>query len=260
MDYLTFIGRGRTMSLYRGIGAEGDPLAEREAAAPVQAMSGAREPVLWVSGRGADGDRTSIERVAVPALTGERIEWQGGRVGSLACSPDGSQVVVLELPDDVGDCPRLWRWDGSAWQEVETDPVPDISSKLAWLDGGRLAYESAARRLTVVDLESGRTEEGPPGCCPAAATLAAEWYAVSDGRVVRFAVDGPPRAPAPLEGVDFADVATLAVTHDGQVFTWIEPGMLHRLKGYVQQRGNRRNRFRAIDDAIGAVVGPFALT
>jgi len=259
MAYLTFIGRGQTMRLYRGVGTKGDVLVERAAAAPVQAFSSAVEPILWVSGRDADGDRTTIERVALPALIEERIEWGGGRVGALAASPDGGRVAAVELPDDIGDRPRLRHWDGIAWQAVATTPDPEISSKLAWLDDQRVVYESSERRLTVVDLGSGRTDVGPPGRLPAAASVAGEWYAVSGDRVVRFGMGGPPEAPTPVEDFDFRDVASLFVTHDGQVFTWIEPGMLHRLKGYVQRRGQRRKRLSAIDDGIGAVLGPYDL-
>ena len=256
MAYLTFVGQGRTRRLFRGVGADGDPLVEREGT-PVQAFAAARAPVLWVSGREGDGGPTTVERLTLPDLTGAAVDWPGARVGALAAAPEGDRAAAIELPEAVGEWPRLRLWDGRAWQTVATEPRPDISSRLAWIDAGRLAYESGERRLTVVDLATSQTEQGPPGCCPAAATAVGEWFAVAAERVVRFPVDGGVVAPVPVEGIEFDDVASLSVTHDGQVFTWIEPGLLHRLKGYVQQRGGRRRRFRAIDAAIGAVLGPY---
>jgi hypothetical protein len=43
------------------------------------------------------------------------------------------------------------------------------------------------------------------------------------------------------------------------VCTWSEPTGVKGAKGYVQERGKPRQRFRAIDggQALGAAVGPY---
>lgn len=194
----------------------------------------------------------------LPSLSREHLAWNGGRVGALASAPDGRRVVALELPSDTSEQPALWLWDGNSWNAVKQQVISDISSKLAWLDGTRIVYESVNRQLTILDLATGHIEIGPSGCCPAAAGDIREWYAISNGRVVRFPFElsftNPPTA---LDGFDFGNVTTLRVTRDGNVFTWTEPRWGYRSKGYIQQRGPSRKRFRLIDEGIGAVLGPF---
>jgi hypothetical protein len=178
-------------------------------------------------------------------------------VGAVASEPDGEQAVALELPSETGERPRLWWWDGKSWSAVKHPPVPDISSKVAWLDGARIVYESTHRLLTILDLASGYTAIGPSGCSPVAAGGIREWYAIRAGRVVRFPFDDAfGRQPTALDGFDFGEVTTLRVTRDGNVFTWTEPRWGHRSKGYVQERGQSRQRLRVIDEGIGTVMRP----
>jgi hypothetical protein len=114
------------------------------------------------------------------------------------------------------------------------------------------------RKLNILDLDSGKTEIGPSGCCPAAAGDIKEWYALSGGRVMRFPFEQSfSHQPTALGDFDFGNVTTLRVTRDGNVFTWREPRFGYRSKAYIQQRGRARQRFRLIDDGIGAVLGPF---
>jgi hypothetical protein len=119
-------------------------------------------------------------------------------------------------------------------------------------------YESVDRQLTILDLVSGHIEIGPSGCCPAAAGDIREWYALSSGRVVRFPFEQSfSHPPTALGGFDFGNATTLRVTRDGNVFTWTMPRWGYRSKGYIQQRGRSRKRFRLIDEGIGAVLGQF---
>jgi hypothetical protein len=260
MTYLTFINQRQTWRLYRGIGSDGALLVERSAMPPLHDLSAAEQPVLWVSSQDTS-ERQIVQRLTLPDLQNESISWRGGRIGALASAPDGRQAVALSLPDGIDEQPRLWLWNERSWEEVESQMAPGISSKLAWLDHARVVYESFERRLTLLDLNTGRTMSGPPGCCPTVAISRREWYAVSADRVARFPLTesfGNRRVEqATLEGFTFGEVTTLRITHDGQVCTWTEPRPLHRSKGYVQQRGGRRRRFRAIDAGLGAVVGPY---
>lgn len=259
MGYLTFVDLQGKWRLYRGVGDGGEILCDLPDATPLHDLSAAHEPVLWVCSQSSRSNQeSSVQRVKLPALSSEDLAWNGGRVGALAAAPDGRQVVALELPSATGQQPALWWWDGNSWTGVKQQVVSDISSKLAWLDGARIVYESAERRLTILDLVSGDTEIGPSGCCPAAAVDIREWYALSSGRVVRFPFEQSfSNPPAALAGFDFGNVTTLRVTRDGNVFTWTEPRWGYRSKGYIQQRGESRKRFRLIDEGIGAVLGQF---
>ena len=258
MGYVTFVDLRGKWSLYRGVGDEGEVINDLSGATPLHDLTAAHEPILWVCSQSSGDQETSIQRVKLPALRSEPLAWNRGRVGAIASAPDGRQAVALELPSDTREQPSLWLWDGNCWNAVKNQVTSDISSKLAWLDGARIAYESVDRRLTVLDLVSGHIEIGPFGCCPAAAGDIREWYALSNGRVVRFpfeqSFNHPPTA---LDGFSFGDVTTLRVTRDGNVFTWTEPRFGYRSKGYVQQRGRNRKRFRLIDEGIGAVLGQF---
>jgi len=258
MGYVTFVDLRGNWRSYRGAGDAGEVINELNAAIPLHDLAAAHEPVLWVCSQSSSNEKTSVERVMLPGLTREHVPWNGRRVGALASAPDGRQAVALELPSDVGQQPSLWLWDGNSWNAVKHQVIPDISSKLAWLDGSRIVYESIDRRLTILDLISGQVEIGPAGCCPAAAYDLREWYAVSSGRVVRFPFEQSfSHPPAVVDSFNFGNVTTLRVTRDGDVFTWTEPRFGHRSKGYIQQRGQSRKRFRLIDEGIGAVFGPF---
>jgi len=258
MGYVTFVNQQRTWGLYRGIGGDGELLSELNDALALHDLSAAHQPILWVCSQSSGSENVSIQRVKLPALSSESIAWNGGRVGALASAPDGEQAVTLELPSDTDEQPRLWLWDGHSWNAVEGRVAPDISSKLAWLDETRIVYESVDRLLTVLDLDTGQVEIGPPGCCPAAAGDLREWYAISNGRVARFPFEQSFRhPPASLDGFTFGNVTTLRVTRDGEVFTWTEPRFGYRSKGYIQQRGQLRKRFQQGDEGIGAALGPF---
>jgi hypothetical protein len=253
MGYVTFVDLKGKWRLYRGVGAEGDLINELDSATLLHDLSSARDPLLWVCGQTS----ASIQRVKLGDLSSEDMNWSGGRVGALASAPDGQQCVVLELPSDVGPQPTLRMWNGSSWMQIHTNVMPDISSRLAWLEESRIVYESLERRLTILNFVSGATEVGPAGCCPAAAAGMREWYAISAGRVLRFPFEKSFANLTTLDEFNFGNVTTLRVTSDGNVFTWTEPKWGYRSKAYFQERGKRRKRFRLIDDAIGAVLGPF---
>lgn len=258
MEYATFIGRGQTSQVYRGIGADGPLLGELSHAFPLHDFSAAGRALLWVCGYAADGRGTFVERLTLPSMHREQITWRGGRVGALVTNRDGQQAVALELPQDTAGRPALWWWHGSGWIAAPDQVIPDISSRLAWLDGSRVVFESAQRRLCVLDLDGGKTEQGPISYYPAAAADIQQLYAISQGQVVCFPFmhlfDSP---PAILHGFSFRHVTTLRVTHCGNVFTWTEPRFIYRSRGYIQRRGHCRMRFQPIDKAVGGVIGPF---
>lgn len=259
MGYVTFVDLNGRWRLYRGVGDAGELLCDLNAATSLHDLSAAREPVIWVCSQSASTiQETSIQRVKLPALTSEHVAWNRGRPGALAAAPDGRQIVALNLPSETSQQPALWLWDGNHWKSIKEQAIPDISSKLAWLDDSRIVYESVERRLTILNLVSGETEIGPSGCCPAAAVDIREWYALSSGRVMRFPFEQSfSNPPTPLAGFDFGNVTTLRVTRDGNVFTWTEPRWGYRSKGYIQEREQARKRFRPLDKGIGAVLGPF---
>lgn len=261
MDYLTLVLEPRTWSLYRGVGSAGELLRQRLDPPVVSGMSPANTPLLWICGPNSDSDRPFVGSLRLSDLSTRFFDWDGGRIGAIASSPDGQEAVALALPSAPADRPRLWLWNGT-WNAI-AEIAPDISSRLAWLEEKRIVYESAARRLVVLDLGSGSADVGPVGFYPAAATDLREWYAVSEGRVSCFSFERPFQQPqAAVQGFAFREVATLRVTRDGRVFSWTEPRFGLRSKGYIQEGGRRRQRFRAIDNgvAIGAVLGPYDLS
>ena len=253
MGYITFIDLKGKWRLYRGTGAEGELIKELDPAMALHDLSAAHGPLLWVCGQTSG----SIQRVKLDDLSREDVNWTGGRVGAIAGAPDGQRCVALELPSDVGRQTTLQLWNGSSWTIVQTNLIPDISSKLAWLDGSKIVYESVERKLTILDLDSGQTEVGPAGCCPAAAAGIREWYAISAGRVLRFPFEKSFANQTTVDEFNFGNMTTLRVTGDGNVFTWTEPKWGYRSKGYFQERGKPKKRFGILDEAIGAVLGPF---
>jgi len=258
VEYVTFISQQQAWRLYRGVGSDGPLLKALPDAPLLHDLSAASPPILWVQTQSSGQDKPLIQRVSLPSLTSETIAWNGGRLGAVASSPDGQRAVVLELPSNINEQTRLWLWSGSSWNSVESQIVPDISSKLSWLEASRIVCETNERKISILDLETGSAEIGPSGCCPAAASDIREWYAISHGRVLRFPFEhsfGHP--PTTLDDFSFGNVTTLRVTRDGVVFTWTEPKIGYRSKGYIQKRGERRKRFPEIDAGIGAVLGPF---
>lgn len=260
MEYLTFVSRKGVWQLYQGVGDQGVPVAQGQASLSVQDMSAAAQPWLWLCGQ-AGGGRGAVHKLALPDLRGEAITWSGSRVGAVASTADGERAVALELPAAPSQQARLLLWSGDHWQPLRLSAFPDVSSKVAWLDERRIVYESGQRRLVVADVLTGESHAGPRGSWPASASLRGEWYAVVDAQVVVFPSRDPFQdSPTRLAGFDFGHVTTLRVSQDGQVCSWTQPRFLYRSKGYVQRRGERRARFRALDDGIGAVIGPYSLS
>jgi hypothetical protein len=243
--YLTFASVDDRWRLHEDV--KGTVIATVEPAPQVHDLSAAVEPVLWLP------TREAVYRLTLPDLAAaERIPWDGERIGALACSPDGTRAVVVEHD---GEMPRLRMWDGSGWQHVAARARPDISSKLAWIDGSRIAYETSERRLLLLDTATGVDQEGPAGCCPAAAARIGRWYAIAGGRAVSFAAQDAD--PAPLEGFRMRRPTGLTVTADGEVCTWTEARSLYRVRAYVQRRGGRRRRLRERERGAAAVIGPY---
>ena len=254
MGYVTFIDLKGKWRLYRGAGAEGELIKDLDPATLLHDLSPAQVPLLWVCGQTLPNQ---VQRVKLDDLSVEDVSWSGGRVGAIASAPDGQRCVALALPSDVGQQPALSMWNGSSWMPIQSRIMADISSRLAWLDGSRIVYESVERKLTILDLSSGATEVGPAGCCPAAAVGIREWYAISSGRVMRFPFENSFANQTTLDDFKFGNVTTLRVTRDGNVCTWTEPKWGYRSKAFFQERGKPRKRFELIDEGIGAVLGPF---
>jgi hypothetical protein len=262
MSYLTFVAGPRHWRLHLGIGSDGQMLAERQDVPELFDFSAGRSPILWTCAREPASGRTAIYRVNLPELSLEPVSWGGVRIGALATAPDNQKIVVLVLPANTRGKPEILVGDGHFWSVVPTRVNPDISSKLTWLEGKRIVYEADDRRLIYFDMESGFYSTGPCGSCPVASWSAREWFAISAGRVVRFPFDDPfGQQPARIEGLDLDKAVTLRASSDGQAFTWTVAQSLHRSKGFVQQKGDPRRRFRDLDNGsrVGAVLGPYAL-
>lgn len=257
--YLTFVSRAQRWALYHGVGPT-DLVDERAGADAVVDVAASDEPVLWLACVAPDGGGL-VRRVRLPSLSPEPVPWEGGRVGAVAGAPDGDRAVVLELPDELGELPRLRLWTSTEWQSIETRERPDISSALAWIGRDTIAYESSARQLAVVDLASSApgTELGPEGSSPAAARRRGEWYAISGGDVLAFPRERPFESPPRVvDEFSFGTPSRVRFTNDGEICTWTEPRFVKQVKGYVQTRNGRRRRLRELNDGgIAVVVGPF---
>ena len=253
--YVTFVSRHQQWRLYRGVGTK-ELLAEETGVEPVVDAAAGVRPVLWLACAGSGGQGL-LRRLRLPQLTAEEIPWEGGRIGAVTSAPTDDRAVVLELPDEVEAQPQLRLWTSTAWETIATREQPDISSGLAWIAPDAIAYESATRRLAVLDLASNRTEVGPPGSSPTAAVDRDEWHGVSGGKVLTFPADRPfEAAPRPTEGFSFGDPFRIRFTNDGEICTWMEPFFVKQVKGYVQERGGKRRRLRALDEGFAIVVGP----
>lgn len=260
-NYFTFISDREGWRLHRGIGSAQEVLVQRGSAPQVFDLSAARHPVVWLSCSTDGSSPTTIRRVSLPGLEEDEIPWERGRIGSIASSSDGKRGVVLSLDEGPGEPPWLWAWDDGGWARIETPQPPDVSSKLAMMDDNRVVYESNSRRLTVLHLITATLDTGPAASFPTVAPGADSMYCIAADGVVRFPLRNPfEDSPSVVEDILFRSPTSLHVTHDGQVFTWTEPRFVHRLRGYVQQRGRARQRLRDIDEGIGAVVGPLADT
>jgi hypothetical protein len=258
VDYLTFVAtRDGTWRLHRGVGSVGELLGERRDVLALRAIAAAAEaPILWIS----DAAR-GVERLRLPALLSEPVVPLSGRVSAIAASADGEQIVALELPDEAHGQVRLMRGSGSDWQRLDPRPLPHISSGLAWIGEGRVAYETVERRLAVLNLGEGkRSSVGPPGRSPAAAPLDDAWFAITPEGVVRFGLDDDLFRVRPA-GFDFGrHVSQMQMTSDGEICAWTEQRFHHRVKGYLQRRGGRRQRQPEGDTGLAAILGPFELS
>jgi hypothetical protein len=261
LDYITVSGQPQAWQLCRGIGRDGELLMQRENEVQLVDLSGAQEPFIWVCGKSIGDQEIVIQRIHLIDLSVERIPWSGSRVGALACAPDGTRAATIELPAEGDLQPRLWLWNGEAWSAIPSERTPDISSKLAWLDDTQLAFESAERRLAILNLRTSHVEVGPPGCCPAAASDIREWYAIANGCAIGFSGERPfGRTTNIGKHFNFGHVTTLRVTRDGKVFSWTEPHSLYRQRGYIQKRGEQRRDFPQLENGVGAVLGPYPST
>lgn len=260
MEYFTFTSNKSVWRLYRGIGTNGDLLTEQTDALPLLNFYPEKNPIIWVWGHRKRDQKTVIQRLRIPDLSIDPIPWIGHRLGALACAPDGKQAVAIELPEQTNEQPRLLRWCCGSWSIVETQIIPDISSQLAWIEGAQIIFESNTRQLTLLNLDSLRTEVGPAGRYPVTASDIREWYAINNGKVLKFPFEKPFRDNPTLLGCfRFGHTITLRLTRNGQVCTWTEPRFLYQSKGYFQKLGQKRKRFCEIDTGIGSVLGPYVI-
>jgi hypothetical protein len=260
MEYVTFVARRSIWRLYKGVGGHHRQLRERLGMDRLSGLGTGSSSVFWAFGSRAEPRRDFIQRVRLPNLDSEDARWGGHRVGAVAGSHDSEGALAIALPDRLREGTAVWRFQGRYWKGLELAVTPDISSKVAWLDMSLCVYESTARRLTLLHLDTGLTEEGPRGCCPVVAPEIREWYAICQGKVVRFEFHNPfGRAAKPVEGIDFGNVTSLQVTADGQVWAWTEPRIGYQSKGFIQQKGCRRERFPEVDTGVSAVLGPLSL-
>lgn len=257
MTYQTFTSVRGVWRVHEGIGAGGRVLAERRNAPGVLDLSAADRDRLWVLLYEGSGSATSVARIGIPGLEVETFEWAGGRLGAIASSSSGDEAVVLELPGERVPDPTMHELAGFSWRQIRPSIRPDISSKLAWLDGSRIVYESSKRTLVLFDLATGSDHEGPEGRWPASARAAHQWYAIVGTRLGRFASDAPlPAAPDTTHGFDVREPTSIRATADARVLVWTEPRPVKRSKGFVQERGHSKRRFKELDAGIGTVLGP----
>ena len=258
MDYFTFVAAPPAWRVYHGVGGEGPPLVERQSSARLVDFDAARQPIVWMAGHEDLAERPFVMRLGLFDLRGDTIPWDHGRLGALACSPDGLRAIALRLPAAANEQVELWRWHGERWDRIDTAIRPDISSRVAWLDDRRIAYESSARTLVVLDPDTGHAETGPPGSLPARGGNR-DWIAMSQGRATRFPIDSPFAHPEVVRDFEIGDAVRLRLSADGAICTWAEATAPMRSTGYIQQRHESRRRFPVLDDgaALGAVVGPY---
>jgi hypothetical protein len=256
--YLTLIFDRLSRRLYRGAGGR-ELMARVESRRVPSDFAATSRGVVWAVG--SAGERAGfVDRLSMPELEAESVRWDGRRLGAIACSADGRRAVVTDLPSAAGESVELRVWEEGIWSTVACRPAPDISSRLAWLDGARVAFESSERRLAIIDLASGQVDEGPPARCPAAAPGRGEWYALASGFVLRFPFRHPfgrPQDVVPLGGSRERD--GLRVSDDGRFFAWQEPALGMRRRGYVADLSGGVRRLRGLDTGLGGVLGPYEL-
>jgi hypothetical protein len=261
MGYLTLYARADRWQILGGIGDTAQPVGERgDPPSPADFAAGLT-PHLWMCGSNRGESHWFVERLRLPDLVIEEQSDLDGRVGAMAVAPDGERIVVLRRP--AGEPPSIWlrskNGSKNEWKALGA-AAPDLSSRLAWIDSTRIAYETRERRLGVIDVETGATAIGPAGHWPQAAQRTDRWYAIRGGRPVAFRIaDRDLARPEPIDGFTFGRVTSMYVTHDGEAITWTEPRLIFGVKTYVQQRARRWQRLRRLEDGLVAVMGPYEL-
>ena len=255
VSYLTFYARTDRWQILEGIGETGKVVADRLQPPVLVDFAPLVSPWMWTCvTKGADS-LTLIERIRVRTLHVEETHELDRPVQAIACAPDG-RLAFLQY--GTTEQTQLRIRSEAEWSVVETVMHPDLSSRLAWIDDSRIAFENVERRLSVIDLDSGRTTVGPPGTFPTAAAGADRWFAIADGEVIAFDLDDRDlERPTPVARLAARRPTSLRVTHDGEVFVWTEPRLVFGTRSMVQRPPGRSHRMRELEDGLTAVMGPY---
>jgi hypothetical protein len=255
---VTFHARDDTWLLFDGVGVDGCLLGRRSNPPMLIDFGISSELELWACCSSGTPAESVIERIRIPDLVAERFTTPQMRLSAIATSTDAQQIAALQVPNASGEFPALWVWSGQTWHRLPCEVNPDVSSRLAWIDNRRIAFESSMRHICVLDLELETVDIGSVGCCPAAAPDVGQWYAVRSKRVVAFDVNRRTNwTHTDVEGIQFGQVTSLRVTRDGEVFSWTEPRLWFGSKTYIQQHGRRRIPHRKLKHGLWVVLGPY---
>ena len=218
------------------------------------------DPVLWMCRPDYDSPGTFLERVRLPGLVPERVATLNAKLSAIAVSSDGQRIVAIKISPVEGRTPDFMLWDGKNWSQVPSEVKPDISSRLAWIDDHSIAFESQARNLSILNLNTGVSEQGPTGCCPTRATDLRRWYGLCGGRALAFNADEKKRWESTgVEEFRIKNATSLSVTADGEVFTWTEPRFWFGSRTFIQKRGQVRICHHKLKEGTWAVLGPFKM-
>lgn len=253
-DYLTFFAGPEEWRIHQGIGTAGPVLSRRKPVFAVADFSASDQQHFWVCGNEQVKcfDFTNLAERPLPAPT--------GRLTAVAAAPEQVAAVALQAPATHRDSVKILRGDAFGWTPLQLSAAPDISSRLAWIDQQHLAYESAERLLCVHDMKNGEIQKGPPGAAPASGAGTGKWYSIVAGRIVEFPVNDPfAKEGIPVTGYDFDKPQRLWPSHDGAVFTWVEPFRLYRNRGFIQAHGKQAIELRDWSEAPVFVAGPYVL-
>ena len=168
---------------------------------------------------------------SVDAETG-RVRWtvttpEGGQVGNLSVTPDGTGILATMYRDPVSVLTRLSATDGSVVWELASDDLPDVSGAgeemLHWggFDGAGHFVVQTDRHVYAVDPASGRVVSSRPW--PADMTGPMESLVVwPDGRVSRQVGFDPAAGSVVVDALDASRPAQrvagtiVAVSPDGR--------------------------------------------
>src|SRR4029453_6280926 len=140
---------------------------------------------------------------SLPDLSVEQTVELAWRADAIAVAPDGERIVLLQ--SGTGEGPRLWLWSKSDSKSLAA--APDLSTRLAWIDESKIAYENRERQLCLIDAETGETTFGLPGHWPRAAQRTDQWYAITGTAAVAFSIhDSGHTKPGRIEGISFGRV------------------------------------------------------